>query len=356
MSLVEVAKRAGVSIATVSRVLNNTPGVRPETIKHVQHALNASSYDPAAVRRGPRPGKRDGKRATSIAVLVLGQTQDEWFRRPVFAAVVAGINRAANERGLQVLIDHVLDPAEINPSIRKGTCGGALAFLPATSDPRLFEAVRSHLPVVRIMGEEMANDEVDLVGPDNLAIGRMAFRYLAEKGCKRVAFVTTRLDHEAFLLRAMGLRIAASQAKMPSLSAYVCGPSDFGSLTGMRLFAGKDLESIAEAIAGSDQRPDGLFVSQDAEMIGLYPMLVQRGIRPGTDVQIISCNNEQSGLAMLSPRPATIDIGTEQIGRWAVTRLVNRIARPSEPPVRMLIAPKLVVASDAAADPGASVM
>ena len=77
MSLVEVAKRAGVSIATVSRVLNNTPGVRPETIKHVQRALRAASYDPAAVRRGPRPGKRDGKRTQSIAVLVLGQTQEE---------------------------------------------------------------------------------------------------------------------------------------------------------------------------------------------------------------------------------------------------------------------------------------
>jgi len=343
MSFAEVAKRAGVSIATVSRVLNNSPGVRPETIKHVRNALDAVSYDPGAVRRGPRPGKRDGKRALSIAVLVLGQTQEEWFRRPVFSAVVAGINRAANERGLQVLIDHVLDPADLNPSIRKGLVGGALTFLPATSDPSLLDAVRSHLPVVRIMGEEMANDEVDLVGPDNLAIGRTAFRYLAGKGCKRIAYVTTRPDHEAFLLRAMGLRIAASQAKVLSLAAYVCGPSDFGSLTGMQLFAGTDLESIAEAIANSDLRPDGLFVSQDAEMIGLYPMLVQRGIRPGTDVQIISCNNEQSGLAMLSPRPATIDLGTEQIGRWAVTRLVNRVARPSEPPVRMLIAPKLVI-------------
>jgi LacI family transcriptional regulator len=113
----------------------------------------------------------------------------------------------------------------------------------------------------------------------------------------------------------------------------------------MEVFAGKDLESIAEAIATADARPDGLFVSQDVEAIGLYPMLVQRGIRPGRDVQVISCNNEQSGLAMLSPRPATIDLGTDQIGRWAVTRLVNRIARPSEPPIRMLIAPRLVVPS-----------
>ena len=356
MSIVEVAKRAGVSIATVSRVLNSTPGVRPETIKHVQNALNAVSYDPAAVRRGPRPGKRDGKVAQSIAVLVLGQTQEEWFRRPVFSAVVAGINRAANERGLQVLIDHVLDPAKLNPSIRKGLFGSALIFLPATSDQRLLDAVRSHLPVVRIMGEEMANDDVDLVGPDNLAIGRMAFRYLADKGCKRVAYVTTRPDHEAFLLRAMGLRIAAIQARVLSLGAYVCGPSDFGSLSGMDLFSGTFLESLAEAIAKSDVRPDGLFVSQDAEMIGLYPMLVQRGIRPGTDVQIISCNNEQSGLAMLSPRPATIDLGTEQIGRWAVNRMVSRIARPSEPPVRMLIAPKLVVPPNGTAHSSASIV
>jgi DNA-binding LacI/PurR family transcriptional regulator len=342
MSIAEVAKRAGVSIATVSRVLNSTPGVRKETIEQVQIALDAIAYDPNAVRRGPRPGKRDGKQTQRIAVLVLGQTQEEWFRRPVFSAVVAGINRAANERNLHVLIDHVLDPAELNPSIRKGLFGGALIFLPEISDWRLLAAVRSYLPVVRIMGEGMPDHPADLVGPDNLAIGRMAFRYLVEKGCKRIAYVTTRPDHETFLLRAMGLRIAASQAKMLSLSAYVSGPSDFGSLAGMQLFASQDLESIADAITSSDPRPDGLFVSQDAEMIGLYPMLVQRGIRPGTNVQIISCNNEQSGLAMLSPRPATIDLGTDQIGRWAVTRLVNRIARPSEPPVRLLIAPKLV--------------
>jgi DNA-binding LacI/PurR family transcriptional regulator len=174
----------------------------------------------------------------------------------------------------------------------------------------------------------------------------MAFGYLAGRGCKRIAYVTSRPDHEALVVRATGLRIAAGLAKSPTLQAYVCGPSDFGSLFGPELFPGEDLESIADAIANSDPRPDGLFVSQDVEAIGLYPMLVQRGIRPGTDVQIISCNNEQSGLAMLSPRPATIDLGTDQIGRWAVTRLVNRIARPSEPPIRMLIAPKLVLPSN----------
>ena len=100
MALVDVAKRAGVSIATVSRVLNNEPGVRPETVRHVQRALRAAAYDPEAVRRGPRPGKRDGKKTRSIAVLVLGQTQEEWFRRPLFSAVVGGINRAANDRDL----------------------------------------------------------------------------------------------------------------------------------------------------------------------------------------------------------------------------------------------------------------
>jgi DNA-binding LacI/PurR family transcriptional regulator len=276
-------------------------------------------------------------------VLVLGQTQEQWFRVPVFSAVVAGINRAANERDLQVLIDHVVDPAELNPSIRKGRFGGALAFVAAHADRRLLDAVRQYMPIVRIMGEEMAADEFDQIGPDDLAAGRIGFAYLADKGCKRIAYVTTRPDHEALLVRSMGLQIAASQRNMPRVQAFVCGTSNFGPLFGSSQFCGKDLESVAEAIAKSDPRPDGLFVSQDVEAIGLYPMLVQRGIRPGTDIQIISCNNEDSGLAMLSPRPASIELGTDEIGRWAVTRLVNRIARPSQPPIRMLIAPRLVL-------------
>ncbi len=81
---------------------------------------------------------------------------------------------------------------------------------------------------------------------------------------------------------------------------------------------------VKSKAAKSPKSPTGLFTSMDREAIGLYPILERRGLQPGRDVRIIGCNNEYN-LAMLSPRPASIDIGAEEMAKWAVFRLTQRI-------------------------------
>src|SRR5437763_873232 len=97
MSIAEVAKAAGVSTATVSRVLNDLPGVRDETVRQVRAAVEALNYTPQRAKRTGRstaPGHtpRQSPRTGNIAVITLGQTRD-WLQLPVMAAVVAGIQR-----------------------------------------------------------------------------------------------------------------------------------------------------------------------------------------------------------------------------------------------------------------------
>ena len=346
MSVTAIAELAGVSIATVSRVLNNNPSVRPETVKQVMKAAAEISYDRAKIRRGPRPGKRRpaaGRKATCqrVAVVILGARREEWFKWSVFSAVFSSITRFASARGMSIDIFDQTELGQVEPAIVNGAVDGAIAFMVSTANPRLMAELAARVPVVRVMGDEMAAASVDQVRPNNLAIGTLAYNHLAERGAKRIAFVSTRADHSGIYLRYIGLVAAAARAAAATPRALVMGDAPSGDMADsvMRRFA--SLRDIADDLAAARDKFDGLFVSQDSETIALYTLLAERGIQPGRDLQIISCNNEE-GLALLAPRPATIDVGSVELGRWAIQRLVNRVARPAEPPVQFLVAPKLV--------------
>jgi len=85
-----------------------------------------------------------------------------------------------------------------------------------------------------------------------------------------------------------------------------------------------------------------LFVPTDALAVWAYTHLQRRGVRPGKDVEIISCDTQQEHLSMMNPRPVSIDPGRETIARLAVERLLWRMREgTSSPPVRIVVSPML---------------
>ena len=141
MRVSEIAMRAGVSITTVSRVLNNNPGVRRETAEQVQKILSEFPYDRHAVRRGPRSGPRRKARAigemrnNAVAIVVFGKAHEEWFKMPLFASIVSTISRAAADRKLSVVIEDVLDANQISDRIHGNSVDGAWASSRRTPSP-----------------------------------------------------------------------------------------------------------------------------------------------------------------------------------------------------------------------------
>src|SRR5580693_4451000 len=132
MSIVKVATHAGVSTATVSRVLNNFPGVGAETARQVRASLEALNYDASKLKRARRGAalrpERARRRSNAIAILTIGQTRD-WLQLPVMAATVAGISRGAKDYGFQLVLDEVPDPAKPSGAIVNGKVDGAIVFL-----------------------------------------------------------------------------------------------------------------------------------------------------------------------------------------------------------------------------------
>src|SRR5689334_4635497 len=131
MSIVSVAKRAGVSVATVSRVLNDLDNVRAETVEQVRTAMQEIGYTPPRVRRGPKGGRRRvipaGMRTGQIAVLTLGGLQN-WLQLPVMTSVVAGITRAAKEMDIRAVLDEMPDPQTVSPILRRHEVDGVVVF------------------------------------------------------------------------------------------------------------------------------------------------------------------------------------------------------------------------------------
>ena len=92
-------------------------------------------------------------------------------------------------------------------------------------------------------------------------------------------------------------------------------------------------------------RPTGIFFPADMLTSVAYPLLYERGIVPGRDLDVVSCNNEEILLNNLHPKPAVIDIHAAAVGYRAVEQLLWRIEHPLEPKMKSLIDPELIAHS-----------
>ena len=346
-SIVEVAKVAGVSTATVSRVLNGLPGVRAETVASVRAAMDELKYTrlrTKSVRR--RPGAKPSKRRTgNVAVLTLGHGR-AWLDRPVMATVLGGIQRGTDAHDLRLLLGEMADPNKVSPLLTDRQVDGAVVFLssdlPIAAYEATFQAMQEHAPVVWAMGMEMSFNGVDHVAPDNVGIGYLAYKYLRDLGCRRPAFLTADPGWPLMRLRGQSFLNCAFDAGDTPTTYVVAADERMASRYGRRVVYAERLPDLVEKLATADPPPDGLFVGNDYTTSSVYPLLARHGVRVGRDLHVVSCDAEEARLSGLHPRPASIDIGGDEIGYRCVSRLLNRIERPNGPPLIIQVAPRLL--------------
>jgi DNA-binding LacI/PurR family transcriptional regulator len=345
MSIVQVAKYAGVSTATVSRVLNSVPVVSETTVKNVRAAMEALKYDPMEVKRGPRPGSRRptsiAKRTGMIAVMTVGLHREK-LRFPVTNAVVDAISRSAKMSGVRLLLDEMPDLNEISPVISGREVDGAVVFLADEAPLDVLERMHRYVPVVWAMGGQGGPLPIDHVSENNIAVGYLAHQYLRDRGCQTLAYLTVIPHKRHARQRGQSFAGAAAETGQRSWQLVMSDDSLVTDVYGPNVIARDSLAELVEAFASMSPRPDGLFVESDGTAARLYPLLMRQGIQPGRDVTIVSCNNEEPVLSALYPRPASIDLGASEIGLRVVRRLLLRIESRDEPPVLIQAMPRLI--------------
>ena len=348
MSVTLIAEKAGVSIATVSRVLNKSRPVNPEMAKLVHQAIEELQLPPRQVRKRLRPRSRTRARTaesqSTIAIVSLGQFYRAWFEVPVIANIVAELSRASQEAHIGVLMTEMIDPTRLSPVLRRPEVEGAIVFVDSSLSTKDVVPLRDHLPVVKVMGAQVAPVDVDHVGPDNNAVGYLAAEHLVEQGARQLAFLTTRPSWDLNRLRVQGFIARALESGISPMALLASEQAPYLDFYGPHAMVEPDLPRLVSRLASHRTKdPLGLFVSRDEETVQVYQALREIGLQPGRDVTVVSCDNETVRLSTLQPRPLSIDLNAPAIAQQAVTRLLGRIRNPSDPPTRILVNPRLQV-------------
>lgn len=322
MSITEVAKLAGVSSSTVSRVINNHPRVAPETAEAVRKAMAELSYTPSDRRPGPKPQSRHRATTGNIAFLVFGTTRRT--ATPGFTELLRGVSEGAGLKGLSLAFAHVADPDELPGRLIEGVEGLLLHGLPP--GPAVRDRLR-RIPTVWLMGNRRRPEWGDQVMPDAYAIGDQAARYLMGRGHRRLAFLNLNPDHWPFRLYVHAFSSGCQDAgcSTDTLEEPHDAASDY-----WHPYSPQAVERLVKRYLALKNRPTGLFVADDIQVALIQPVLQKHGVElaPGA-VELIACNNEEPYLMGLSPRPAVIDIRIESIGRRGVEQLLWRMEHPN---------------------------
>ncbi len=353
--MIQVAKLAGVSTATVSRVLNERNVVSAETVAKVRQAMKRVGYQPPppGARRGPKAHLHARLEHRAIAFLWLGpQRRDDvpagdsgggllWpggiqpSQTLTGHALLQGAASALRKHWVSITVDYLYAAEHLPQAIETGKVDGLLLHGPQP-DERLAATLRQ-FPAVWLLYSG-AHDWGDRVQPDHRAVGRNVLDYFASQKCRQVCCITYRPkwpDNRYHTERANAFEQFARLRQIPVVTLGEDADEPDNS-QGLFDLAGK----LVDQFARLKPRPDALFVANN---LGYYihEHLRRRGIEPMKDVLYVAGDREVVYQHM-EPAPIKVDIHSQQIGRLAVELLIMRLANRDAPRTTLMVEPTLV--------------
>lgn len=301
----DVAKAAGVSVATVSRVINGQGNVREETSKRVRAAIEALDYQPNTLGRNLRLME-------TRKIMVLVSDLSNSFH----AKVIAGIEAKAEEEGYHMMVctshGKLLNELAYIELLKDRTVDGVVLMQSAQSVEALNELVHK-FPVVQCC-EYQEGVETSSVAIDDKMAGEDAAAFLLELGHERIAYVGTEIYVFSERLRREGFLTALERAGKPVSPEYIFLDS-YSAKSGIR---------TADKIAKLKEKPTAIFTVADNIAIGLMRGLMSCGIRVPEDISVVGFDNTFVS-EMYYPSLTTIAQPRKELGETAMALLLEKI-------------------------------
>ncbi|MGB3373600.1 MAG: LacI family DNA-binding transcriptional regulator [Microbacterium sp.] len=321
VTLHDVAGLAGVSIKTVSNVINDYPHIRPATRAKVEAAIAELDYTPNLTARNLRSGR------TGVIALALPDLSLAYF-----GELAAQVIREAEAAGLVVVVEQTGADRdrelELLRSPRLKLTDG-LIFSPLGMGPEDAAALDVPYPMV-LLGERIFDGPVDHVTMRNVEAARAATEHLIACGRRRIALIGAH-DGESMgsaTLRVQGYREALDVAGIPYDDEIIGRTSLWHRANGA--------DSMREILTRSSE-VDAVFGLNDTLALGAMRALRQAGLRVPEDVAVIGFDDLDEAQFSF-PTLTTVDPGREWIARTAVATLLERIAGKTDAAPRTLLA------------------
>ena len=328
----DVAAAAGVSVATVSRVLNKSQRVDAELAERVLQAVSRLGYRPSAVARSLRVQQ------TRVVGLIISD-----IRNPFFTDAVRGIEDSVGAEGYSLVLcnsdEDLAKEAGYLDLVVEERMAGAIVSPASTEDTRLSALTARGVPVV-VMDREAAREAVDSVLVDNVRGGELATAHLIEGGYQRIACITGPPRTSTGNDRLEGWRAALAAAGRDAPDALV-RRADFKEDGG---------HAAATELLASAEPPDAFFVANNLMTVGVLAAVAEAGLSVPEDVGVVGFD-DMSWARLLRPPLTTVAQPTYELGRVAAELLTRRIAGRDDPPQRVVLEPTLQIRDSARRTP-----
>ena len=316
----DVAARAGVSVATVSRVLNGKELVREETSRHVRAAAKSLRYVPNVAARS-----LSIRRSQTIGI-VLPDVHGEFF-----SEVIRGLDLAARAQGYHILVSGShSDPAQMLEVVdtMRGRVDGLVVMAPDVTLAPLDELRARAMPVVLLNSAETNGDAITI---DNYGGARAMMQHLHGLGHTRIAFVRGPQHNADARERLRGYRQAMRGMASPrSLECNGDFTEDSGFVAGRRL-------------AELTPRPTAVFASNDSMAVGVLASLTAAGVNVPEEMSVVGFDDIPIA-RYVNPPLTTIRVDIAELGKCAFALLLDSIGNPAaHAPRHDLVATTLVV-------------
>lgn len=319
----DVAAAAGVSPATVSRVLNHTAAVRPEASARVLRAVRDLGYRPNGAARGLRT------RTTRVLGLIISD-----ITNPFFTGLVRGVEDAAQQAGYSVVLansdeDLAKEANYLEIAAAEQMAGVVLSPASAT-ESRIDVLTERQIPVVTV-DRLLQHARVDSVTIDNRAAALEATQYLVAAGARRIAMVTGPRETTTATGRLAGYRAGLREAGLPARAALV-------RYANYRVDGG--YHAVRDLLA-PDPRPDGLLVANNLMTVGALAAVEDAGLRIPRDLTLAGFDDMSWALGSRR-QLALVAQPTHDIGYRAAELLLWRVQGDRAAPRRVVLGATLL--------------
>ena len=312
VTIKEVAKLAGVSPSTVSRVISDSPRISDETKKTVREAMDELGYHPNAIARSLV------SKATYTIGIVMPQSTERAFLNPFFPQALSGVSAAAHEQGYCILLSTGKTEKEQLESMQNivmgGRVDGVIIMYSSVDNEALDTLNKLRIPAV-VIGKPLKPKGILYVDNDNVEASFNVTEKLIKKGHKKIALISGSFKFVVSLDRLDGYINALKKYNMSFKKEYVLELSEF-----IKEGAYDKTKTLLEL----EERPTALVVTDDVMAFGAMDAIKEKGLRIPEDIEIISFNNVPSA-ELTNPSLTSVDIDAFTLGYEASKLIIEKV-------------------------------